>query len=169
VFAKCCLSSTLKSLQGDKLLYAIERYGVVIVVGQTGCGKTTRQLSMVVLVSSISIIIHTELPQYLYEAGWAANGNVIACTQPRRVAATSVAARVATEVGSILGDEVCNLEYCQVCRIIQFFKVGYTIRFEDVSDREHTRIRYMTDGVLFREALIDPLLSRYSVIMVCFF
>lgn len=47
-----------------------------------------------------------ELPQYLYEAGWASEGNVIACTQPRRVAATSVASRVATEVGSILGDEV---------------------------------------------------------------
>ena len=48
----------------------------------------------------------SELPQYLYEAGWAADGNIIACTQPRRVAATSVASRVATEVGSILGDEV---------------------------------------------------------------
>ena len=48
---------------------------------------------------------HLELPQYLYEAGWAADGNVVACTQPRRVAATSVAARVATEVGSTLGDE----------------------------------------------------------------
>lgn len=47
-----------------------------------------------------------ELPQYLYEAGWAGAGNVIACTQPRRVAATSVASRVAQEVGSILGDEV---------------------------------------------------------------
>lgn len=50
----------------------------------------------------------TELPQYLMEAGWANNGNVIACTQPRRVAATSVAGRVATEVGTILGDEVCT-------------------------------------------------------------
>lgn len=90
-----------------------------------------------------------ELPQYLYEAGWAAEGNVIACTQPRRVAATSVAGRVATEVGSILGDEV-----------------GYTIRFEDVSDKNRTRILYLTDGMLFRETLIDPLLSRYSVIMV---
>ncbi|KAG8734355.1 hypothetical protein FRC11_004361 [Ceratobasidium sp. 423] len=71
----------------EKILYAVEKYGVVIIVGQTGCGKTT------------------QLPQYLYEAGWAANGNVIACTQPRRVAATSVAARVATEVGTVLGDE----------------------------------------------------------------
>ncbi|ELU43905.1 pre-mRNA splicing factor [Rhizoctonia solani AG-1 IA] len=89
-----------------------------------------------------------ELPQYLYEAGWAANGNVIACTQPRRVAATSVAARVATEVGTVLGDEV-----------------GYTIRFEDVSSKSRTRIKYMTDGMLFRETMLDPLLSKYSVIM----
>lgn len=48
----------------------------------------------------------TELPQYLHEAGWAADGKVIGCTQPRRVAATSVAARVADEMGSVLGDEV---------------------------------------------------------------
>ncbi|KAF8185064.1 pre-mRNA splicing factor [Mycena galopus ATCC 62051] len=115
----------------DKLLYSIEKHGVIIVVGQTGCGKTT------------------QLPQYLMESGWAENGNVIACTQPRRVAATSVAGRVASEVGSILGDEV-----------------GYTIRFEDVSDKARTRILYMTDGMLFRETLVDPLLSRYSVIMI---
>jgi hypothetical protein len=49
---------------------------------------------------------YAELPQYLMEAGWAADGNVIACTQPRRVAATSVANRVAIEVGTTLGDEV---------------------------------------------------------------
>ncbi|KIK21062.1 hypothetical protein PISMIDRAFT_24069 [Pisolithus microcarpus 441] len=90
-----------------------------------------------------------ELPQYLLESGWASEGNVIACTQPRRVAATTVATRVAQEVGTILGEEV-----------------GYTIRFEDVSDKEKTRIRYMTDGMLFRETLIDPLLTRYSVIMI---
>jgi ATP-dependent RNA helicase DDX35 len=46
------------------------------------------------------------------------------------------------------------------------FQVGYTIRFEDVSDKDRTRIKYMTDGMLFRETLVDPLLSRYSVIMV---
>ena len=90
-----------------------------------------------------------------------------ACTQPRRVAATSVATRVAVEVGSILGDEVKPLRICDVVFVnIQRPQVGYTIRFEDVSDKNRTRIRYMTDGVLFREALIDPLLSRYSVIMV---
>ncbi|KAJ3554582.1 hypothetical protein NM688_g3031 [Phlebia brevispora] len=123
----------------QKLLYCVETYGVTIVVGQTGCGKTT------------------QLPQYLYEAGWASDGNIIACTQPRRVAATSVAGRVATEVGTILGDEA---------RILNVIKVGYTIRFEDVSDKERTRILYLTDGMLFRETLIDPLLSRYSVIMI---
>jgi hypothetical protein len=48
----------------------------------------------------------TEIPQFLHEAGWSSGGNVIACTQPRRVAATSVANRVATEVGSLIGDEV---------------------------------------------------------------
>ncbi|KAG1754182.1 P-loop containing nucleoside triphosphate hydrolase protein [Suillus lakei] len=115
----------------QKLLHCVEKYGVTIVVGQTGSGKTT------------------QLPQYLLESGWASEGNVIACTQPRRVAATSVAIRVAAEVGTLLGDEV-----------------GYTIRFEDVSDKERTRICYMTDGMLFRETLIDPLLSRYSVIMI---
>lgn len=62
------------------------------------------------MLSLLSCRLHCspELPQYLYEAGWAADGNIIACTQPRRVAATSVAGRVATEVGSVLGDEVSS-------------------------------------------------------------
>ncbi|KAG2183343.1 hypothetical protein INT43_006348 [Umbelopsis isabellina] len=113
-----------------QLLYLIESYQTLVVVGQTGCGKTT------------------QLPQYLEEAGWATESRKIACTQPRRVAATTVAQRVAEEVGGKLGD-----------------KVGYTIRFEDVTS-ENTRIKYMTDGMLFRETLIDPLLMDYSVIMI---
>ncbi|EJT46062.1 pre-mRNA splicing factor [Trichosporon asahii var. asahii CBS 2479] len=115
----------------EKLLYCVERYQVTIVVGQTGSGKST------------------QIPQYLHEAGWSADGRVVACTQPRRVAATSVATRVAEEVGSVLGDEV-----------------GYSIRFEDLSDPQRTRIKYMTDGMLFRECMLDPLLSKYSVIML---
>lgn len=62
------------------------------------------------------IIVSLELPQYLYESGWAAGGSVIACTQPRRVAATSVATRVAVEVGTILGEEV-NYLRCYVVSI----------------------------------------------------
>ncbi|KAI8068866.1 P-loop containing nucleoside triphosphate hydrolase protein [Thamnidium elegans] len=113
-----------------ELLYVIEKYQTTIVVGQTGCGKTT------------------QIPQYLMEAGWAANGKQIACTQPRRIAATSVAQRVSEEMNCPLGSEV-----------------GYLIRFDDqTSDR--TKIKYMTDGMLFRETMIDPLLTKYSVIMI---
>lgn len=64
-------------------------------------------LPFVPCMSSLYFDVISELPQYLHEAGWSANGNVIACTQPRRVAATSVATRVATEVGTILGEEAC--------------------------------------------------------------
>ncbi|EPZ36547.1 Diacylglycerol acyltransferase domain-containing protein [Rozella allomycis CSF55] len=92
--------------------------------------------------------VTTQIPQYLYENGWCDDDKVIACTQPRRIAATSVAARVAEECQVSLGETV-----------------GYSIRFEDKTS-ERTRIKYMTDGSLFREAMMDPLLSKYSVIMV---
>lgn len=117
--------------QRDQILFALEKYKVLVVVGQTGSGKTT------------------QIPQYLMEAGWASGGKQIAITQPRRISATSVAQRVAQEVGCVIGDEV-----------------GYTIRFEDLTDENRTRIKYCTDGILFRECMRDPLLSRYSVIMV---
>lgn len=87
------------------------------------------------------------MTQYLAEEGYADKGK-IGCTQPRRVAAMSVAKRVAEEVGCRLGQEV-----------------GYTIRFEDCTSPE-TKIKYMTDGMLQRECLLDPLLSAYSVIML---
>ncbi|KAI9819407.1 MAG: hypothetical protein M1832_003969 [Thelocarpon impressellum] len=114
----------------QSLLYAIETFPVTIVVGQTGSGKTT------------------QIPQFLEQAGWCADGKVVAVTQPRRVAATTVATRVAEEMGCKLGEEV-----------------GYSIRFEDLTSSA-TRIKFLTDGLLLREALVDPLLSRYSVIMV---
>ncbi|EMD01282.1 hypothetical protein BAUCODRAFT_204733 [Baudoinia panamericana UAMH 10762] len=114
----------------DALLYTIDTYPVTVLVGQTGSGKTT------------------QVPQYLEQAGWCQDGKVIAVTQPRRVAATTVAKRVADEMRCPLGQEV-----------------GYSIRFEDVTS-EKTRIKFLTDGLLLREALVDPLLSRYSVIMV---
>lgn len=91
----------------------------------------------------------TQIPQYLKEAGWAEGGRIIACTQPRRLAVQTVASRVAEEMGVKLGQEV-----------------GYTIRFEDISNTDLTRIKFLTDGVLLREMMDDPLLSKYSVIMV---
>ncbi|XP_059437656.1 probable pre-mRNA-splicing factor ATP-dependent RNA helicase DEAH9 isoform X1 [Corylus avellana] len=91
----------------------------------------------------------TQIPQYLKEAGWADGGRLIACTQPRRLAVQAVAARVAEEMGVKLGEEV-----------------GYTIRFEDLMNPGTTMIKFLTDGVLLREMMDDPLLTKYSVIMV---
>lgn len=113
----------------DQLLKAIHDYNILIVVGETGSGKTT------------------QLTQYLAEAGYTSNGR-IGCTQPRRVAATSVAKRVADEVGCHVGEQV-----------------GYSIRFEDVTSAD-TKIKYMTDGMLLRECLIDPDLKQYSCIIL---
>lgn len=87
----------------------------------------------------------TQLTQYLYEDGYARTG-MICCTQPRRVAAMSVAKRVSEEFGCALGDEV-----------------GYSIRFEDVSG-EKTKIKYMTEGVLLRESLNADDLEQYSCV-----
>ena len=116
----------------DELLQVIRDNQVVVIVGETGSGKTT------------------QLTQYLYEAGFtsALGAGIIGCTQPRRVAAMSVAKRVAEEVGCSLGEEV-----------------GYAIRFEDVTS-ERTKIKYMTDGVLLRETLRDPDVDGYSAIVM---
>lgn len=73
---------------------------------------------------------------------------MVACTQPRRVAAMSVSKRVSEEMDVELGQHV-----------------GYTIRFENMTD-DSTRLKYMTDGMLLREAMMDPLLTKYSVIIL---
>lgn len=89
------------------------------------------------------------MPQFLLECGEIlAPGKMIACTQPRRVAAMSVAKRVAEEMDVELSETV-----------------GYTIRFEDRTSSE-TRLKYMTDGMLLRESMMDPLLTRYGCIIL---
>lgn len=113
----------------DDLVKAVTDSQILIVIGETGSGKTT------------------QITQYLAEAGFTARGK-IGCTEPRRVAAMSVAKRVAEEFGCCLGQEV-----------------GYTIRFEDCTGPE-TNIKYMTDGMLLRECLMDLDLKMYSVIML---
>ncbi|CAL1160497.1 unnamed protein product, partial [Cladocopium goreaui] len=113
----------------NELLQAIHDNQVLIVIGETGSGKTT------------------QITQYMAEAGYTSRG-MIGCTQPRRVAAMSVAKRVSEEYGCRLGQEV-----------------GYAIRFEDQTGPD-TLIKYMTDGMLLREILSDDEVSKYAVIML---
>ncbi|XP_075253098.1 putative pre-mRNA-splicing factor ATP-dependent RNA helicase PRP1 isoform X2 [Convolutriloba macropyga] len=101
-----------------------------VLVGETGSGKTT------------------QIPQWCVDFMRFSTKKGVACTQPRRVAAMSVAARVAEEMDVVLGQQV-----------------GYSIRFEDCSG-PLTLLKYMTDGMLLREAMTDPLLEKYGVIIL---
>jgi len=113
----------------NEFLAAVKEHQVLILVGETGSGKTT------------------QIPQYLHEVGYSELGK-IGCTQPRRVAAMSVAARVAQEMDTRLGHEV-----------------GYSIRFENCTSPK-TIIQYMTDGMLLREILTQPDLASYSCMVI---
>ncbi|KAL5524532.1 PRH1 [Sanghuangporus sanghuang] len=113
----------------ETLIREVRENDTVVLVGETGSGKTT------------------QVPQYLLEADISSSGQ-IGVTQPRRVAATSLASRVADEQGVALGS-----------------RVGYAVRFNE-RHGPGTKIKYLTDGMLFRELLADPLLSRYSVIII---
>lgn len=116
----------------NHILFLLENHRSLIIVGETGCGKST------------------QIPQYLLDAGWiTTNNQKMAITQPRRVAAVSLASRVADERRRPLGSNI-----------------GYAIRFDECCDEKATLVKYMTDGVLLREMMTDPLLKQYSVIMV---
>ncbi|KAI5804159.1 P-loop containing nucleoside triphosphate hydrolase protein [Peziza echinospora] len=118
-------------LQRQEFLDLFHSTQILVFVGETGSGKTT------------------QIPQFvLYDDLPHLHGFQVACTQPRRVAAMSVAKRVADEMDVKLGDEV-----------------GYNIRFEDVTGPK-TILKYMTDGMLLREAMNDHNLSRYSCIIL---
>ncbi|CAH0476075.1 unnamed protein product [Peronospora belbahrii] len=108
---------------------AMKQHQVIVVEGETGSGKTT------------------QIPQFLTLL-YANGTKMVACTQPRRVAAMSIAKRVAEEMDVHLGQEV-----------------GYTIRFEDVTC-QRTKLRFLTDGMLLQHAMSDPLLSNYSTILL---
>ncbi|KAF8335363.1 pre-mRNA-splicing factor ATP-dependent RNA helicase PRP43 [Cantharellus anzutake] len=116
----------------EEFLDVLNHNQVMIMIGETGSGKTTQIPQWVV---------YSDLPH--------TRRKIVGCTQPRRVAAMSVARRVAEEMDVRLGKEV-----------------GYAIRFEDVTEPGKTFLKYMTDGVLLREAMSDPTLSRYSTIIL---
>jgi ATP-dependent RNA helicase HrpA len=117
------------SARREEILAALERHPVLIVAGDTGSGKST------------------QLPQYCLELGQGSE-RLIAHTQPRRLAARALAARIAEELSQPLGRTI-----------------GYRVRFADqVSDA--TRVVLMTDGLLLAELSQDPLLSRYDTVIV---
>ncbi|KAG1742366.1 P-loop containing nucleoside triphosphate hydrolase protein [Suillus paluster] len=115
------------------IMEAIMLNPVVIICGETGSGKTT------------------QIPQFLYEAGFGdrtgVNPGMIGVTQPRRVAAMSMASRVARELS------------------LTSSRVSYQIRY-DATVSPSTTIKFMTDGVLLRELATDFLLSKYSIIII---
>ena len=115
----------------DEFLQMYQKSQFLVFVGETGSGKTT------------------QIPQFvLFDDQPHIQRKLVACTQPRRVAAMSVAQRVANEMDVTLGDQV-----------------GYSIRFEDVTSQK-TILKYMTDGMLLREAMNDNNLNRYSTIIL---
>lgn len=125
-----------------KIIQTVYNNDCSIFLGETGCGKTT------------------QIPRFLYEARQkklqailpnkksSRHKYLICCTQPRRVAAISVAERVASEINQKCGE-----------------LVGYSVRFDEAISRR-TKIKYMTDGMLLREALLDPYLRQYSIIIL---
>jgi ATP-dependent helicase HrpA len=113
----------------DAILEAIGRHRVVIVAGETGSGKTT------------------QLPKFCLDAGLGRRG-MIACTQPRRIAARAMAERVSEELGTELGTAV-----------------GYQVRFRDRSSPAGY-VKFMTDGILLAETLNDRYLNAYDTIII---
>ena len=113
----------------DEIISAIKQHSVVIISGETGSGKTT------------------QIPKFCLEAGQGING-LIGCTQPRRIAAITVANRIAEELGEDIGKSV-----------------GYKIRFADKTAK-HAYVKIMTDGILLAETRSDPKLKSYDTLIV---
>ncbi|MGJ8651805.1 MAG: ATP-dependent RNA helicase HrpA [Opitutaceae bacterium] len=113
----------------EEIIRAIQENQIVVIAGETGSGKTT------------------QIPKFLIDAGLGQNG-LLGCTQPRRVAALSVAQRIAEELGVTYGNEV-----------------GAKIRFTDQT-KKNTLIKVMTDGILLNEIQDDPLLKKYEAIVI---
>jgi HrpA-like RNA helicase len=133
----------------DMLLYAVRTRQVTVVTGATGCGKTTQIPQFLLEVSRKSKHEKRTTLLTCRLQGGLLGQRVVAVAQPRRIAALSVAKRIAEEQESVLGEG----------------SVGYSVRFGN-SSCDATRILLCTDGMLLRELLSDPLLTRYAVVMV---
>ena len=123
----------------NEIINSVKTNPTTIIVGETGSGKTT------------------QIAQYLLDSGlfrsmigdpFSCRDGVIGITQPRRVAAITVAKRVSEERGTRIGEEV-----------------GYSVRFDECCSA-NTSIKFLTDGMLLREAMIDQALSRYVSLLL---
>lgn len=119
--------------QADKIRAALQKNNVLVLTGETGSGKST------------------QVPQFLVNESWCKK--CIAITQPRRVAAISLARRVAEEMGTFMGSQSPTA------------KVGYSVRFDNATG-PGTKIKFLTEGMLLQEMLRDPTMSQYSAIVV---
>ena len=117
--------------QEHDIMYSINNSLVTIICGETGSGKST------------------QIPQFLYEKGYTKEIGKIAITQPRRVAARSLAFRLREEMNMIQG-----------------LTIGYQVRYENDNVSKNTEIKFVTDGILLKELENDSLLSDYSVIII---
>jgi len=106
-----------------------ENINVIIIIGETGCGKTT------------------QVPKIIYE-NCSLENKMICITQPRRIAAISISERVSEEMNRRIGD-----------------LIGYSVRFKEKMSKK-TKIKYVTDGMLIRECIIDRNLSKYKYIIL---
>ena len=117
--------------QEHDIMYSINNSLVTIICGETGSGKST------------------QIPQFLYEKGYTKEIGKIAITQPRRVAARSLAFRLREEMNMTQG-----------------LTIGYQVRYENENVGKNTEIKFVTDGILLKELENDSLLSEYSVIII---
>uniref|UniRef100_A0A6G1SKN6 Putative ATP-dependent RNA helicase DHX35 n=1 Tax=Aceria tosichella TaxID=561515 RepID=A0A6G1SKN6_9ACAR len=135
------------------ILFLLEGHQVLVVVGETGSGKSTRIPQILFSAGIYNSVDRDDV----VEEGDSGDPKMltrpkhkqICITQPRRVAAVQLAQRVSHDLGCNLGSTV-----------------GYAIRFQDVTSHEHTMIKFVTEGILIRELLFDPLLKKYSVIIL---
>eukprot|EP01039_Chlorochromonas_danica_P002668 gene2668-2913_t len=120
----------------EEILSTVRDHQIVICIGETGSGKTT------------------QIPQFLLDSGLGGN-KLIGVTQPRRIAAISVSQRIHQERHGSASQAQPELSQ----------EIGYTVRFDDQTTSK-TKVKFMTDGILIRESLHDPAMSRYSILIL---
>jgi ATP-dependent RNA helicase DHR2 len=119
--------------QAEAIKAALRKNNILVLTGETGSGKST------------------QVPQFLINEPWCTKR--IAITQPRRVAAISLARRVAEEIGSFMGNQSPTA------------RVGYSVRFDNATAAS-TKIKFLTEGMLLQEMLRDPAMKQYSAVVV---